>query len=263
MGDLLWLTYTAGVTRPKTQLPSRLECKGYSELRQDFRVCQTGWDIFPDTGNWALQEDWGRRVEVTLSDPAEEFGSDMLLFHLYLWKPEWQMLGFRLWLGLPNVHFTWQSQLTAWPLSPSSHMRPPHPSLLPTEVKVRKNKHFKYERKDPVGLFTCPATAYDNGFATYHPLLKPASELSTQTWVSLLEPSSQSLSPCNNQKLPAKVRTTWFPRSNHLPSSHLHSTLLSAFLAPTAQGADSPAHIPAAQLQCSGKAQRSDSEDKE
>lgn len=107
---------------------AKLECKSHSELGQDFHVCQTDWNIFSDTGNWALQEDWGRSVEVTFADPAEEFSSDMLLFNLYLWKPEWQMLHFRLWLGLPNVHFMWQSQLSLAPFTQQPRgTTPTHP----------------------------------------------------------------------------------------------------------------------------------------
>lgn len=168
----------------------------------------------------ALHEDWGRRVGVTFSDPAEEFASDMLLFHLYLWKLEWQMLHFRLWL-MPNIYFMWQSQLTTCPLSPRSHVGPRQPISSP-QWSQSKEEQTLSPQKDPVCIFTCQATAYDNTFPTY-PLLKPVSELSSQ---SNMSKPAWAIFP-NTE--PLQQSETSSKRQNHLVSK----TKPPAFISPS------------------------------
>lgn len=145
------------------------------------------------------------------------------------------------------IHCIRLSQLAAWPLASSGaawegswqpchclscHRGPTQPIPSPHyiwEVKVRKDKEFNPKRKDLVLFPASSSTKLLHVTIPFKPTpisKVPQNFLPHQAGVNPLEPSSQSLGPHNNQKLPA--------RHNLLPSSHLHPTFLSAFLAPTA-----------------------------
>lgn len=220
MGDLLWLTSTVTVRRPKTQSPSRLERTSCSSPATDKILTSLPdwlglifWDWKP--GHCRKMQCW-RRVGVTFSDPVEEFGPEMLLFHFCLWRLRRQKLRFRLWPGLPNIHFVWQSQLTAWPPASSGaawegswwhisnchcssrHMGQPQP-IPPLqcgwEVIVRKDKQFHPKRKDTVLFPDSLSTKILHATVPFKPapIAKlPQNFLPGQAGVSPLESSSQS-----------------------------------------------------------------------
>lgn len=123
-------------------------------------------------------------------------------------------------------------QLTALALLIMSHGTTPTHPISPVYFgsKVRKDKQFHPKRKDPVLFPASLSASLLHVTIHFKPTLiskLPQNFLPGQAGVSPLESSSQSLGPHNNQKLPA--------RRNHLSSSQLHPTFLSAFLAPTAQ----------------------------